>query len=403
MTPDLARRIAVTLGALLLYRLGQIIPLPGIDPVAWEMISRSQGHGAAGAIAVLSGVRRISLLALDIVPYISAAIIVQLATMVSGRLRALAREGERGRRRMVRAARYLTVVLTVFQAWGIASALEHVGGVVTNPGPVFVLSTIVTLTGGTLFLVWLAELITARGIGNGIAVILLVGIATQVTQAVAQTIELTRQGILSTQLIGVLLVVVVAVTAAVVVMELARRRLPIRYAGRQVGARALGERSSDLALKLNPAGIVPILLASFVLSMLVAVGGFFIGFDSGLVAHLRPGTLSHLVVFALLIVFCTFLYTASVLDPEEAAERLERLGGAIPDIPPGEATAAFLDRVVSRMTVLGAVYLALVVLLPEILVAFARVPFYFGGAGLLVAVCTVIDLAEQFRAWRSRP
>jgi preprotein translocase subunit SecY len=402
MPQDLTRRIAVTIGALLLYRLGQIIPLPGIDPVAWEMISRNLGHGAAGAIAVLPGVRRMSLLALDIVPYITAAVIVQIGTMLSRRVRALAQAGERGRRRMVKAALILTALLTAFQAWGIANGLERVGSVATHPGPLFVLSTVVTLTGGTLFLAWLAELITVRGIGNGIAVILLTGIATQATQAAAQAAELTRQGVLSTQLVGVLLVVVVAVTAAVVAMELARRRVAIRYAGRQVGIRTLDERASDLSLKLNPAGVVPALLASFVLSILIAVGGFFTGFESGLVAHLRPGTLSHLIVFAILIVFCTFLYTASVLDPEEAAERLKALGGTIPDIPPGEATAAFLDRVVSRTTVLGAAYLALVVLLPEILVTVARVPFYFGGIGLLVAVCTVIDLTEQFRAWRSR-
>jgi preprotein translocase subunit SecY len=402
MPQDLTRRIAVTIGALLLYRLGQIIPLPGIDAVAWEMISRSQGHGAAGAITVLPGVRRMSLLALDIIPYITAAVIVQIATMLSRRVRTVGRAGERGRVRLVRAARILTALLTALQAWGIANALEHVSGVVTNPGPVFILATVVTLTGGTLFLAWLAELITARGIGNGIALILFTGIATQATQAVAQTLELMRQGILSTQLMGVLLVVVVTVTAAVVAMELARRRVAIRYAGRQAGSRTLEERASDLSLTLNPAGVVPVLLASFVLSILVAVGGFFAEFDSGFVAHLRPGTLSHLIVFALLIVFCTFLYTASVLDPEEAADRLKALGGTIGDIPPGEATAAFLDRVVSRTTVLGAVYLALVVLLPEILVTVARVPFYFGGIGLLVAVCTVIDLTEQFRAWRSR-
>jgi preprotein translocase subunit SecY len=402
MPQDLTRRIAVTIGALLLYRLGQIIPLPGIDPVAWEMISRNLGHGAAGAIAVLPGVRRMSLLALDIVPYITAAVIVQIGTMLSRRVRALAQAGERGRRRMVKAALILTALLTALQAWGIASALEHVGDVVTNPGPVFILSTVVTLTGGTLFLAWLAEVITARGIGNGIAVILFTGTVIHVPEGIAFTLELARQGILSTQLMGVLLVVVVAVTAAVVAMELARRRVAIRYAGRQVGIRTLDERASDLSLKLNPAGVVPALLASFVLSILIAVGGFFTGFESGLVAHLRPGTLSHLIVFAILIVFCTFLYTASVLDPEEAAERLSTLGGTLPNIPPGEATAAFLDRVVSRTTVIGAVYLALVVLLPEILVTIARVPFYFGGIGLLVAVCTVIDLAEQFRAWRSR-
>jgi preprotein translocase subunit SecY len=395
MTQDLAQRVAVTIGALLIYALGQYIPLPGIDSEVWAAISGIQGSGIAGT-------RRISILALGILPYVSAAVLVQLATIVSRRLRARSREGERGRRRMVRAALYLTLLLTVVQAWGIASALAQVRGVVASPGPVFVLSAIVTLAGGTMFLVWLAEQITARGIGNGIAVILLAGIVTQVPDAIAYTMELDRQGVLSTPQIGVLLVVVIAVTTLVVAMELARRKLPIRYAEHEVGSRKLDARVSDLSLKLNPAGIVPVLLASFVLSILVAVGGFFSGWDSSLVVHLRPGGLAHVVVYALLVVFCTFLYTASVLDPDEAAEKLKAFGGAIPAIEPGEATAAHIDHVVSRTTVVGAAYLALICVLPGVLVRFAPAPFYFGGVGLLVAVCTIIDLTAQVRAARSR-
>jgi preprotein translocase subunit SecY len=261
----------------------------------------------------------------------------------------------------------------------------------------------VTLTGGTMFLVWLAEQITVRGIGNGIAVILLAGLVTQVPEAIAYTLELSRQGVLSTQQIGVLVLIVLAVTALVVAMELARRNLPIRYAGRQVGSRKLDGRVADLSLKLNPAGIIPVLLASFVLSVLVAVGGFFTGWESGLVAHLIPGTLSHMIVYALLVGFCTFLYAASVLDPDEVAERLKAFGGAIPAIAPGEATAAYIDHVVSRTTVVGAAYLALICVLPEVLLRFVPAPFYVGGVGLLVAVCTVIDLAAQVRAGRVRP
>jgi preprotein translocase subunit SecY len=402
VTEDLAQRIAVTIGALLIYRWGQYIPLPGIDPEAWAAISHIQGSGVVGAMAALPGTRRMAICALGILPYISAAILVQLATIVSRRLRALSRAGERGRRSMVRYALYLTLLLTGLQAWGIASALAQVGSVVARPGPMFVLSTIVTLTGGTMFLVWLAEQITAHGIGNGIAVILLAGIVTQVPEAVAYTLELGRQGVLSTQQTGVLLVVVVAVTALVVAMELARRKLPIRYAERQAGSRKLDARVSDLSLKLNPAGVVPVLLASFVLSILVAVGGFLTGWESGVVAHLSPGTLSYLIVYALLIVFCTFLYTASVLDPDEAAEKLKAFGGVIPTIEPGEATAAYIDRVVSRTTVVGAAYLALICVLPEALLRYLPVPFYLGGVGLLVAVCTIIDLAAQVRAGLAR-
>jgi preprotein translocase subunit SecY len=402
MTQDLAQRVAFTIGALLIYRLGQYVPLPGIDPEAWAVISRSQGSGVIGAISTLSGTRRMAILALGILPYISAAVLVQLATIVSRRVRALSREGERGRRVMVSSARYLTLLLTVIQAWGIAGALAQVGSVVARPGPLFVLSTVVTLSGGTMFLVWLAEQITARGIGNGIAVILLAGIVTQVPEAIAYTLELGRQGVLSTQQIGVLLLVVLAVTALVVAMELARRQLPIRYPERQVGSRKLDERVSDLSLKLNPAGIVPLLLASLVLTMLVSLGSLIAGYDSGLVGWLRPGGLSYLIVYAALTVFCTFFYTAFVLDPEAAAEGLAGLGGTVPGIEPGEATAAYLDHIVSRTTVVGAAYLALICLLPEILVRLLPVPFYFGGVALLVAVCTIIDLAAQVRAGPAR-
>jgi preprotein translocase subunit SecY len=381
MTQDLAQRVAVTIGALLVYRLGQYIPLPGIDAGAWAAISRIQGNGVVGAVTVLPGIRRMAMFALGIVPYVSAAVFVQLATIVSRPLRAIARDGERGRRRMVRYARYLTVLLTAFQAWGIASALERVGGVVANPGPLFVVSTVVTLTGGTMFLVWLADQITARGIGNGIALILLTGTVTQIPEAIAVTMELGRQGVLSTQQIGVLLLVVLAVTALVVTMELARRRVPVRYPARQVGSRHLDERLSDLSLKLNPAGVVPVLLASFLLAVLVGVGGLLGGFESGFVAQLRPGRTTFLIVYGVLIVFCTFLYAASVLDPDEAAEQLKKSGGGVPGIAPGEKTAAHLDHIVSRTIVVGAAYLALVCLLPEILVRSAAVPFFSAASG----------------------
>jgi preprotein translocase subunit SecY len=399
MTRDLAQRIAVTLGALLIYRLGQYIPLPGIDLDAWAMLSRSQGGGVVGALGTFSGgARRMAICALGIVPYISAAVLVQLAAMVSHRVRAIARDGERGRRRMVRYARYLALLLTAFQAWGVAGGLEQVGGVVANPGPLFVASTVITLAGGTMFLVWLADQITVRGIGNGIALILLTGIVTQVPEAIAYTLELGRQGTLSPRQIAVLLFVVVAVTALVAAMELARRSVLVRYPARQVGSRQLDERLSDLALKLNPAGVVPVLLASFLLAILVGISGFVAGFESDFVAQLRPGRTTFVIVYGVLIVFCTFLYAASVLDPEEAAEQLGRFGGVVPAVARGEATAAYLDHVVSRIVVVGAVYLALVCLLPEILIRAAPVPFYFGGVGILVVVCTIIDVEHQVRS-----
>jgi preprotein translocase subunit SecY len=321
---------------------------------------------------------------------------VQLATIVSGRLRTRARAA------MVRYAHYLTLVLAALQAWGVASGLEHVGGVVAIPGVLFIVSTVITLTGGTMFLVWLADLITARGIGNGIALVLLTNIVTEIPGAIAYALEFMRQYGASNGQIAAVVLIVIAVTAIVVAVELARRRLPVRYSAREVGSRKLDERLSDLSLKLNPAGIVPVLLASFLLAILVAVIGFFAGFDSPLVEQLRPAGPVYLILYAMLIVFCTFLYTASVLDPEESAERLKMLGGQLGAIEPGEPTAAYLDHVVSRTALLGAIYLALMCLLPEILIHYAHVPVYFGGTALLITVCAILDIHVQFRAeWRT--
>ena len=272
MTSQLAQRIALTIGALLLFRLGSYIPLPGVNPEAWEILTRSQGGGVAAVFGASSGgARRLAIFALGIIPYVSAAVLVQLATIFSRRLRARAREGERGRAAMVRYARYLTVLLTAFQAWGVADGLEHVSGVVAAPGPLFIVSTVITLTGGTLFLAWLAEQITARGVGNGVALILFAGIVTDIPASIAYALEAMRQtGAPGSEIILVLLIVI-AVTAAVVTIELARRRLPVRYAARDAGARRLDERESNLSIKLNPAGIVPVLLASFVAGAMLSI------------------------------------------------------------------------------------------------------------------------------------
>jgi preprotein translocase subunit SecY len=307
MTASLAQRIALTIGALLLFQLGEYIPLPGVNPDAWAVLAHGQGSGIAGMLAASSGgVRRLAIFALGLVPYVSAAVLVQLATIVSRRLRARARDGERGRAAMVRYARYLTVLLTAFQAWGVANGLERVNGVVTHPGPLFVLSTVLTLTGGTMFLVWLAEQITARGIGNGIALILLTGIVTELPREIATALEFMRQYRVGSEQIDAVALIVVAVTAVAVAIELARRRLPVIYSARAVGTRQLAERKADLSLKLNPAGIVPVLLASFLMSVLVAMLGFFAGFDLPLIAQLRPGNPVYLVLYPLLIIFCTF-------------------------------------------------------------------------------------------------
>jgi len=401
VTSQLAQRIAVTIGALLVFKLGQFIPLPGINPEAWEVLSRSHASGVTAIFGASSGgARRLAIFALGLLPYVSAAVLLQLATIVSERLRSRARNGESGRAAMVRYARYLTALLTAFQAWGVAQGLERVSGVVAWPGPLFVISTVLTLTGGTLFLVWLAEQITARGIGNGIALILLAGIGAEIPASIASALEgMGQTRAPSGEYVAVLLVVIAA-TAVVVAMEFARRRLPVRYAARIVGARKLDERESRLSLKLNPAGVVPVVLASFVMSILVAVVGFFAGFESSLVGQLRAAWLLYPVLYAILIVICTFFYTASVLDPEEMAERLNTFGGTLAAVRPGETTADYLDRTVSRTALVGAIYLALVCLLPDILLYYARVPLYFGGTALLITVCTMLDLAAQFRAER---
>jgi preprotein translocase subunit SecY len=404
MTSDLAGRIALTIGALLLFRLGSYIPLPGVNPEAWEILTRSQGGGVAAIFGASSGgAKRLAIFALGIIPYVSAAVLVELATIFSSRLRAIARDGERGRTVLVRYARYLAALLAAAQAFGVANALEHVSGVVTIPGSLFIVSTVITLTGGTLFLAWLAEQITARGIGNGIALILFASVVTDIPAALAYAIELMRQYRTSGTQVVALVLIMIAVTAGVLAMELARRKLPILYSARQVGLRIFDEQLSYLSMKLNPAGIVPVLLASFVMSILVAVVGFFTGFDSRWVEQLRPAGPVYLILCALLIIFCTFFYTASVLDPEESADKLKALGGRFETIEPGEPTAAYLDQVVSRTALLGGIYLALVCLLPEVLIHYAYVPVYFGGTVLLIVVCTILDLTTEFRLMNSAP
>jgi len=398
MTSDLARRIAWTIGALLLFQLGTWIPLPGVNPEAWAMLSRGPANSVAAMFgASSSGAKRLAIFALGILPYVSAAVLVQLATIFSRRLRAIARGGERGREKMVRYARYLTVLLAALQSLGIAKALTGITGLVTIPSGLFVVSTVITLMGGTLLLAWLAEQITARGFGNGIALFLFAGIVTDIPASIVREVMEARAP--SGEIVTTLLIVI-AVTAVVVTMELARRRLPVRYAARQLGTRQLDEQDVRLSIKLNPAGIVPVTLASFVLSMLSVVLGFFVRFDSSLLTQLRPPSSTYLILFAVLTVICTLFYTASVLDPEESAERLKTLGGKLAGVEPGEPTADYLDRTVSRTTLVGGVYLALVVMLPEILVHYAHVQLYFSGLGLLITICTILDLAAQFRAAR---
>src|SRR3981189_1830285 len=403
---ELKKRIWFTLGALLVYRFGTYIPLPGIDPSAWDQIFRSQAGGILGMFNMFSGggIHRMAIFALNIMPYISASIIIQLMTTVSPTLEQLKKEGEQGRKVMNQYTRYLTVLLACFQSYGIAVGLEGAGSVVTDPGWFFRIGTMITLTGGTMFLMWLGEQITSRGIGNGISLIILAGIVAELPSALASMLELGRQGALSTGLILVVIVMAVAVIAFIVFMERAQRRLLIQYPKRQVGNRMFGGESSHLPLKLNTSGVIPPIFASSLLLLPLTTAGLqgargdpgWLGWFSQQIGHGRP---LYIVLYAALIVFFCFFYTAIVFNPTETADNLKKHGGFIPGIRPGERTAEYIDYVLSRITVLGAIYLAIVCLIPEILISYASVPFYFGGTSLLIVVSVTMDTVAQVQGY----
>ncbi|WP_029355730.1 preprotein translocase subunit SecY [Bosea sp. 117] len=398
---ELKKRIWFTLGALLVYRLGTYIPMPGINPDALADVFRTAQQGIIGLFNMFSGgaVSRMAIFALNIMPYISASIIVQLLTTVSPQLEALKKEGESGRKQINQYTRYLTVVLAVFQSYGIAVGLEGSGAVVSDPGWFFRISTVLTLTGGTMFLMWLGEQITSRGIGNGISLIIFAGIVAELPSAIAGTLELGRQGALSTGLILAVILMAVAVIMFIVFMERAQRRLLIQYPKRQVGNKVYEGQSSHLPLKLNSSGVIPPIFASSLLLIPTTVASFSQGQGpawlttvTSLIGHGRP---LFMLLYVLLIVFFCFFYTAIVFNPTETADNLKKHGGFIPGIRPGERTAEYIDYVLTRITVIGAAYLAIVCLFPEILISYAAVPFYFGGTSLLIVVSVTMDTVAQ--------
>jgi preprotein translocase subunit SecY len=402
---ELKKRIWFTLGALLVYRLGTYIPLPGIDPSAWEQIFRTQAGGILGMFNMFAGggIQRMAIFALNIMPYISASIIIQLMTTVSPTLEALKKEGEAGRKTINQYTRYLTFALAAFQAYGIAYGLEGAGNVISDPGWFFRISCVITLTGGTMFLMWLGEQITARGIGNGISLIILAGIVAELPSAIAGTLELGRQGALSTGLILVVLVMSVVVIAFIVFMERAQRRLLIQYPKRQVGNRMFEGQSSHLPLKLNTSGVIPPIFASSLLLLPTTVANLNAGQGPGwmttLTTQLSHGRPLFLFLYLSLIVFFAFFYTAIVFNPTETADNLKKHGGFIPGIRPGERTAEYIDYVLTRITVVGAAYLAIVCLIPEVLISYAAVPFYFGGTSLLIVVSVTMDTVAQVQGY----
>jgi preprotein translocase subunit SecY len=398
---ELKKRIWFTLGALLVYRLGTYIPLPGIDLVALGQAFQQQSTGILGMFNMFAGgaVGRMAIFALGIMPYISASIIVQLMTAVIPSLEQLKKEGEAGRKVINQYTRYLTVILAAFQSYGIAVGLEGSGNIVVDPGWFFRFTAVVTLSGGTMFLMWLGEQITARGIGNGISLIIFSGIVANIPHAIIGTLELGRQGALSTAVILGVVVLAVVVIAFIVFMERAQRRLLIQYPKRQIGNRMFQGDSSHLPLKLNTAGVIPPIFASSLLLLPITIANFTAGqgpaWLTRVTALLGNGQPLYMAFYAALIVFFAFFYTAVVFNPKDTADQLKKHGGFIPGIRPGQRTADYIDYVLTRITAVGALYLVVVCLLPEALIAQAGIPFYFGGTSLLIVVSVTMDTVQQ--------
>jgi preprotein translocase subunit SecY len=402
---ELKKRLWFTIGALVVFRIGAYIPVPGVDPVALaEMFHRNSG-GIAGMLDVFSGgsIGRMSILALSIMPYISASIIMQILTTVVPSLEALKKEGEAGRKKINQYTRYGTVVLAAFQAYGIAVGLESQANVVHDPGLFFRFVTMVTLVGGTLLLMWLGEQITARGVGNGVSLIIFSGIVAALPNAMVQTLELGRTGALSALFIIALAVGVLVVVSVVVFVETAQRRIIVQYPKRQVGNQMYGGEASHLPLKINTSGVIPPIFASSLLLFPATIASFQgqggePGIASFLQTYLAHGTPLYLLSYIGLIVFFCFFYTTVVFNPADTAENLKKNGGFVPGIRPGKNTAEYLEYILNRLTVIGALYLSAVCILPELLIARGGVPFYFGGTSLLIVVSVTLDTVTQIQA-----
>ncbi|CCB65771.1 MULTISPECIES: preprotein translocase subunit SecY [unclassified Hyphomicrobium] len=405
---DLKRRLWFTLGALIVFRLGTFIPLPGINPAAFAETFKSQAGGILGMFNMFSGgaLQRLAIFSLNIMPYISASIIMQLMSSISPKLEALKKEGEAGRKQINQYTRYLTVVLAALQAYGIAVGLEGsrnaAGAVVMDPGLFFRATTVITLVGGTVFLMWLGEQITQRGVGNGTSLIIFAGIVAGLPGALVQLFELSRTGSISPGILVFFLALALAVVAAIVFFERAQRRLLVQYPKRQVGNKMFQGEASHLPLKLNSSGVIPPIFASSLLLLPITVAQFTAGqgpeWLNEAVAALGSGQPLHMLVYALLILFFAFFYTAVVINPKETADNLRKYGGFLPGIRPGDKTAEYIDYVLTRITVVGALYLAAVCVLPEILTSYAGIPLYFGGTSLLIAVSVTMDTVAQVQS-----
>jgi preprotein translocase subunit SecY len=402
----LQQRIWFTLGALLVYRLGTFIPVPGIDPDAFRATFEQSQQGIIGMFNMFAGgaVERMAIFALNLIPYITASIVVQVISTASPRLEALKKEGgEAGRRKMNQYTRYLAVVFCAVQAYGIAVGLEASQGVVLNPGWFFRISTVITLVGGTMFLMWLGEQITARGVGNGISLIIFAGIVANLPTTIAQTLELSRTGAIP-GIAGVgMLVLALVVIAVIVFFERAQRRLLIQYPKRQVGNKMFQGDSSHLPLKLNTSGVIPVIFGSSLLLLPATIASFAAQGNAPqwlqvVTALLGRGQPLYLALFAFFIIFFAFFYTAIVFNPTETADNLKRSGGFIPGIRPGERTAQHIDYVLTRITVIGALYLTVVALIPEVLFSQLAISQFIGGTSLLIMVTVTLDTVSQIQS-----
>jgi preprotein translocase subunit SecY len=404
---ELKRRIWFTLGALIIYRLGTYIPVPGVDASVMAQLLQQHGGGILGMFDMFTGgaLRRMTVFALNIMPYISASIIIQLMTAAVPSLEALKKEGEQGRIKLNQYTRYLTVAIALVQSYGIALGLESMrgdaGSAVVNPGFTFLFTAVVTLVGGTMFLMWVGEQITARGVGNGTSLIIMAGIVANLPTALANLLELGRTGALSTIFIIGFFVLAVAVVAFIVFMERAYRRVPVQYPKRQVGSRMFGGDSTHMPLKINTSGVIPPIFASSILLIPATIAGFS-GGGSGwlqfLSSQLGHGTPLYMILYAAMIIFFSFFYTAVVFNPQETADNLKKYGGFVPGIRPGSATAEYFDYVLTRLTAVGGIYLAAVCLLPELLISNYGLPFYFGGTSILIVVSVTMDTVTQIQS-----
>jgi preprotein translocase subunit SecY len=414
---ELRKRIWFTLTALIVYRIGTYIPVPGVDASVMTQLMHQHGGGFLGMFDMFTGgaLGRMTVFALNIMPYISASIITQLMSTAIPTLEALKKEGEAGRKKINQYTRYLTVLIALFQSYGISVGLESMHGTlgpaVIDPGMFFRASCVITLVGGTMFLMWLGEQITARGIGNGTSLIIFAGIVANLPHAIAALLELGRTGALSPVFIVIFLILGAGVIAFIVFMERAQRRVNIQYPKRQVGTRMFGGDSTHMPLKINTAGVIPPIFASSILLVPVTIAGFSAnatapawvphwlaeGFSS-VASQLAQGQPLYMVTYAAMIIFFSYFYTAIVFNPEETADNLKKYGGFIPGIRPGSATAAYFDHILTRLTTLGAFYLVAVCLLPQILITKYSLPFYFGGTSLMIIVSVTMDTITQMQS-----